>query len=26
VVRVLHIEQSRGTCEGSGGEAMLAAI
>lgn len=26
VVRVLHIEQSAGTCEGSGGEAMLAAI
>jgi len=26
VGRVLHIGQSRGTCEGSGGEAMLAAI
>ncbi len=26
VVKVLHIEEARGTCEVSGGEAMLAAI
>jgi cytochrome c peroxidase len=26
VVRVLHVEEAPGTCERSGGEAMLAAI